>query len=268
MAMDKEKIRIIDSATKLDETCRGAVVVCGSHGGEYPAWLVVQAGCRAVILNDAGIGKDEAGIASLSYCEVRGMAAATIDTNSARIGDARDAFARGVISRVNAIAAAFSVEPGMACGQAARLLGRAKMPVAMAESYEEARTVLTGGKVPVVLIDSASLIKPEDKGAIIVTGSHGGLVGGKPEMALQVDGLAGIFHDAGGGADGAGLTRLPALDRRGIIGVTIAASSARIGDAVSVYEDGIVSCLNEAAVRAGGRVGQTCKEFVDLLQGL
>jgi len=262
MSTDSENIRVVDSATKLDQSCRGAVLVCGSHGGEYPAWLVVQAGCRAVILNDAGIGKDEAGIGSLSYCETRGMAAATIDTNSARIGDAQDAFTRGVISRVNAIAAAFGVVPGMTCNEAAKLLERAKMPVATVESYQEARTVLTDQKVPVVLIDSASLIKPEDKGAIIITGSHGGLVGGVAAMALQVDGLAGIFHDAGGGMDGAGLSRLPALDQRGIAAATVSADSARIGDALSIYEDGVISHVNEAARRVGGKVGQTALKFV------
>lgn len=256
-------IQIIDSATKLGDTCRGAVVVCGSHGGEYPAWLVMTALCRAVILNDAGIGKDEAGVASLSYCGALGMAVACVDTMSARIGDAEDMMARGRISRVNDLAAALGVHTGMECRDAAELLTKAQQPTGVPGDYVEARTILPGGRV--VMMDSASLVKPEDAGRIIITGSHGGLVGGIAAMALQVDGLAGIFHDAGGGVDGAGLTRLPALDQRGIAAATVSADSARIGDARSIYEDGIISHLNEVARLAGGEVGQTCREFVETI---
>ena len=50
----------IDSATRLDEQHRGAVVVCGSHGGVYPAYLAAKARLRAVILSDAGVGRDQA----------------------------------------------------------------------------------------------------------------------------------------------------------------------------------------------------------------
>ncbi len=81
---------------------------------------------------------------------------------------------------------------------------------------------------------------PEHVGAIVVTGSHGGLLGGKPETALKYDALAALFNDAGIGIDEAGTTRLAALDARGIAAATVAADSARIGDARSTYEDGIL----------------------------
>ena len=48
---------LADSATKLKEDARDAVVVCGSHGGLYPAWLAARAGVRAIVLNDAGVGR-------------------------------------------------------------------------------------------------------------------------------------------------------------------------------------------------------------------
>ena len=268
MSKEKTNIVIIDSATKLGNDCRGKVLVCGSHGGEYPAWLVARAGCLAAILNDAGIGKDEAGIASLSYLGASGMAVACIDTMSARIGDAQDMFERGIISRANKTAQGLGVKSGQLCKDAAALMAQAPQATIEPGAYDEARTVLTGenGEADVVLIDSASLVKPEDKGRIVITGSHGGLVGGKPEMALQVDGLAGIFHDAGGGADGAGLTRLPALDQRNIAAATVSANSARIGDALSIFEDGMISHVNETARLAGGEAGQSVEDFVALLR--
>ena len=268
MSENKNSIQIIDSATKLGEDCRGKVLVCGSHGGEYPAWLVVKAQCLAVILNDAGIGKDEAGIASLSYLGASGMAAACVDTMSARIGDAQDMFERGIISRVNETAQGLGVKPRQSCKEATALMVHAQQTAFEPGEYDEARVVLLGeyGEADVLLIDSASLVKPEDKGRIVITGSHGGLVGGKPEMALQVDGLAGIYHDAGGGADNAGLTRLPALDQRQIAAATVFADSARIGDALSIYEDGVISHVNETARLAGGEMGQSVAEFVALLR--
>ena len=85
-------------------------------------------------------------------------------------------------------------------------------------------------------------------------------------MALQVDGLAGIYHDAGGGADNTGLTRLTALDQRNVAAATISANSARIGDARSIFEDGVISHVNEAARHAGGKARQSVKEFVEMLR--
>ena len=42
-----ERVLVLDSATKLTDEAAEAVVVCGSHGGLYPAWLAAQAGVRA-----------------------------------------------------------------------------------------------------------------------------------------------------------------------------------------------------------------------------
>ncbi len=79
-----------DSATKLYQEHQGHVVICGSHGGIYCGYLAAKAGLRAVILNDAGIGLDQAGLGCLDYCEKLGMAAATCSHDSARIGDGAD----------------------------------------------------------------------------------------------------------------------------------------------------------------------------------
>ena len=95
-----------DSVTRLGPEDAGKVLIGASHGGVYAANLAARAGLRAVILNDAGIGKDGAGIAGLAYLDKIGMAAATIGHNTARIGDGRDMASRGIISRVNAAAGA------------------------------------------------------------------------------------------------------------------------------------------------------------------
>lgn len=95
----------------------GKVLVAGSHGGLIAAHLGAKAGAHALILNDAGLGKDRAGIAGLAYLEEIGMAAAAVDCMSARIGDGRSMWESGVILHVNAPAAALGATRGMGVQQ-------------------------------------------------------------------------------------------------------------------------------------------------------
>ncbi len=254
-------IVLANTATKLGLDAEGAVILTGSHGGRYAAYLTLKVHPRAVIHNDAGGGKDEAGIAVLAMAEELGVAAATASHASCRIGDAVDMATRGSISHVNKLAAALGVRAGMSCRVAAERLLGARASNRDPAPCGETRRVLEepGWRRRIVLIDSASLIRPEDGGQIIVTASHGALVGGSAAMALQADGFAAVFHDAGVGIDGAGITRLPALDARGIAGLTVSAASARIGDAVSVYEEGAISHANATAQGLGARAGEPLK---------
>jgi hypothetical protein len=87
-------------------------------------------------------------------------------------------------------------------------------------------------------------------------------------MALKVDALLAVYNDAGIGIDDAGIGRLPALDDRGIAAATVAADSARIGDGVSTYTEGVLSMVNETAAMLGGRAGMTARELVDLIMAL
>ena len=262
--MNHQGIHLASTVTKLGPECAGAVVVGGSHGGVYAGYLAARARACAVILNDAGIGKDDAGVGCLDYCDVLGMAAATVSHTSARIGDAEDTLSAGVISRVNNAARAVGCRAGMPCLDAALALRDASPPSAAPE-YAEARHI--AGETPaglrLVCMDSSSLVaQGEDDGHIVLCGSHGGLVANQPHLALQVDAAAAFFNDAGVGKDGAGITRLPALDARGIAAATVAAMSARIGDGRSTYADGVVSRVNETARAAGIEPGMTAREAV------
>jgi hypothetical protein len=246
-----------DTITKLPPEAEGAVVISGSHGGPYPGVLALKARARAVILNDAGVGKDAAGIGALALLEEYGVAAAAVSHLSCRIGDTPDMLARGRISHANAAARAAGVAAGQGCLEAAERLRQAPQVRAAVPDFGEARAEAPAesGRRRIVLLDSAALVDPTDAGQIVVTASHGGLVGGDPKMALRVDGFAAVFNDAGVGIDQAGIARLPALDRRGIAAFTVAAASARIGEARSTFEDGVVSAVNEAAARRGARPG-------------
>ena len=259
-----------NSVTKLGAMHRGCVLVAGSHGGRYSARLAARAGVRATILNDAGFGRERAGVSGLYLLDQVGIAAATAAHSTCRIGDGQDALRRGVISAANALAAAIGVEPGMKICDAAKLLSARAEPEEARDVVVEAetRSILRAAdeqRRGVVLVDSASLVEPEDKGTIVLTGSHGGLLGTDPQSALRVDAFAVVFNDAGVGIEEAGLSRLPALDSRGIAAATVSVWSARIGDARSTYEHGFINHANTAARRHGADIGMSAVEFVRLM---
>ena len=266
-------VTVADSVTQLGSGARGRIAVCGSHGGMYAAWVAARAGVRAVVLNDAGIGKHSAGIAGVLWLAGLGIPAVAIDHRSARIADGKDMLESGVVSTVNAVAARHGCLPGHSCRQVAKcLLGafdedendEAEVP----EIGESRARIANTGHREVWAIDSVSLARAEDRRAIVVTGSHGGLLGGKPDHVLEVDVFAAFFNDAGGGKDGAGFARLPMLDERGIAAATVSNNTARIGDGRSTYETGVLSHANETAKRLELREGMSAREAIARLVGL
>ncbi|SHI83058.1 hypothetical protein SAMN02745194_01192 [Roseomonas rosea] len=255
---------VFDSATKLDSSCRGRVCVAASHGGIYVGHLAAKAGVAAVIVSDAGIGREGAGVAGLALLDELGIPAGAASHLSARIGDGQDLLACGVLSRVNGAAMRLGLAPGLGMAEAQRLLRGAPAPGPLSRPpMAEARfpIAIPGARVPVIGVDSNSLVQPGDAGAVVVTGSHGGLLGGRGS-AVSAAVRAAVYNDAGIGKDEAGVSRLPALEAAGIAGLTVSAESARIGDARSTFGDGIVSRANAPARRFGVSEGMTAAEAV------
>lgn len=258
--MNPIQVVAAESVTELGDIA-GRVLVAGSHGGIIAAYLGAKAGAHALILNDAGLGRNRAGIAGLFYLEDIGMAAAAVDSMSARIGDGADMLARGVISHANAYAALCGVVAGMSCREAAARMQAAAHPRSEPPPYAEGRWQVANGPPEVWALDSVGKIEPEDAGRILVIGSHGALHGGRPESALGVDAAAAVFNDAGVGADRIGITRLPVLAARGMPAATVDCMSARIGDGRSMWESGLISHVNATASHLGVARGMTVREF-------
>jgi hypothetical protein len=260
---------VTDSVTMLGADARGRAAIAASHGGVYAAYLAAKAGVKAVILSDAGVGRDRAGISGLAFLAAMGVPAAAIGHRSARIGDGIDCARRGILSYVNAPAAALGLRAGMRASVALDLLAASELPPSPAPPpQEETRRRVAEAEAPgvaVLAIDSASLVEPDDVGAIVLTGSHGALLGGRPETAIKIAVFAAVFNDADRGIDDCGIARLPALDQRGIAGATVSAWSARIGDGLSTYRDGVVTAVNETAARCGGEIGIAATALVERL---
>lgn len=260
-------IWVVDSVTQVGPGLAKQVLIGGSHFGIYPAYLAAKIGVRGLILNDAGIGLAQAGIAGLDYLDQLGVAAATVDYRSARIGDGKDCANHGTISYCNSAARAIGVEPGQATFLAASFLLHSNPSILSVPEANEARHLVAKGPSGREAwgLDSVSLVRPSDAGQIIITGSHGGILGGRPETAIKIDAFAAFYNDAGGGKDMAGISRLPALEARGIIGGTVSSQSARIGDGRSTYETGIISHINALATAAGARLDMPLKIFIQKL---
>ena len=255
---------VVDSITHLDAKAKGAVVVTGSHGGRYSGNVALAHAVRGGIFHDAGVGLDGAGIAALDVMQKHGVAAAAVLSSTALIGSSEEMIGSGRIGHLNDAAVALGCSAGMTVAEAARLMTAAPVPSPIALPLAESRTLIVGEPRVVWALDSASLVVESDAGTVVVTGSHGQLLGGDPATALRARALGAIFNDAGVAADAPG-GRLLALEASGIPAACVAAMSARIGDGRSTYFDGTLSRINEPAIKAGARVGMAARDFVQLL---
>lgn len=250
--MDSCGVVILDSITQADHLCKDAVIVAASHGGLYAAWLAAQSQPRAVILNDAGIGYERAGVAGVEALADFGIAAAAVEAQTCCIGQGADMYARGRISVPNRRARDLGVVSGQAVAEAARLMRAARPGDASRFGISESRRsfAMAPGQ-DVLLIDSLSLLRPDDAGRIVITGSHGGLLGGRADAVPPVPTQLIVFNDAGFGADRAGVSRLFYLQDSGLAALTVSHLSARIGDAASQLETGVISSVNDRARVSG-----------------
>ena len=256
-------ILLADTVTRLGGEHAGQVLVTGSHGGIIAAAYAAQARVRAAIFNDAGRGLEDAGVAGLAALDRIGVAACAVAQASARIGDAADAFAHGIVSACNATAAALGAAPGMRCESAATLLRGAAWSTGAFPFSSESRALLapaSEGHGCVWGLDSIGLVEPGDAGAVLVIGSHAALHGGDPATALQVAAHAAFFHDAGRGPGDANVSRLPVLADRGIPAAAVDFRSARIGDARSLWETGVLSVVNAPAEAQGVAPGMWVRD--------
>ena len=103
---------VLDSITQVSAEHAGLCVVTGSHGGVSAASYAQAVAARVYVFNDAGVGKDRAGIAALALLDVQGIAAVAVSHDSARIGDARDTWESGEITAVNTAARRLGLRPG------------------------------------------------------------------------------------------------------------------------------------------------------------
>ncbi|MEJ0067823.1 MAG: hypothetical protein WDO24_02745 [Pseudomonadota bacterium] len=261
------KILTVGSCSHVREEHRGHVVVSGSYGGNYNAYNAAKHQVRAVIMNDAGRGKNDAGICGLAYLD--------------RIGPRRSD--RGCddvpYRRRRRHPGAWRDQPCQPDGRLARLHARAERPgLRRADARGEAGTRRAAA-------DRRRQPRHDPRqsgraqGGVRRFGGHDQAGGRRPDRRDRLArGLvsepanneiapvhAVFFSDAGGGKDGAGYARLADLERRRIPAATVSADSAPIGDSRAIHDDGIISHVNEMAAAAGAQVGMKLRDFIAVL---
>ncbi len=106
------RVLVMSSITQVDPEDAGCLAVSSSHGGTSSGEFALEVPLALAVFNDAGVGKDDAGIAALAMLQARGVPAATVAHTSARIGDPMDTWHHGVVSHANAAAGARGITPG------------------------------------------------------------------------------------------------------------------------------------------------------------
>ncbi len=113
------KIVVADSVTAASDENRGDILVCGSHCGANVGQIAVAGKIGAMIGNDAGMGKNNAGISGFDICDTHGIPVAAVASMSAMIGSGVSTYEEGTVSAVNIKAVELGVSEGMSAKQAA-----------------------------------------------------------------------------------------------------------------------------------------------------
>jgi hypothetical protein len=178
------------SSATAPPSSKNNVLVSGSYGGAYNAYHAAKWDLRGVVLNDAGGGKNDAGIDGLPYLDQVGLAAATADAQTCKIGDGEDMLANGIISHVNRAATALGCRVGQTVRVCATLMRAGPIVHSDLPMISGGKRTLISdlpGEPKVVCLDAAPMLAPEDAGAIVITGSHAALSGGRQDAVISVD---------------------------------------------------------------------------------
>ena len=109
-----EGVVLLDSLGDLQPSNTSPILVCGSHCGGNRALAEQVEKCHvlAVFLNNAGVGKNQAGIRGITHYEAKNILACAVDHRSAEIGIACDTWESGIISHSSTQAVAAGIRIG------------------------------------------------------------------------------------------------------------------------------------------------------------
>jgi hypothetical protein len=261
------RIVAFDSSSYLDQHPTGPtdVIVVGSYCGTRILAPMFTRGVKAVIATDAGIGKDDAGISGLKHGEQIGVPVATIAVMSAETSNGRSTLL-GEISRANAQARALGVAPGMVAYEAAARLAAASAgkPIATQLGVEEAPVVVEEtAKGRIWATPGTTAIKSQIPNDVICSGANSSRV--FSDGVLRIAAKGAIANDAGIAKNNTGVEGVKLLGERGIPAAAAATMSARLGEGLSTWNEGVISVVNPVAATRGVKVGMSAKEAARLM---
>lgn len=255
----KVRVIAIDSARYCDARNTGDVMVAASYCGVLPVRLMAPHRPRAVIGHDVNIAKDGSGIQGLFYLEALGIPAATVDGRTGELGNARDMYDNGSISRMNILAERCGVTIGMATKRAAELLATNDPgdTTPTTKVRREAKETSASGR-QIVVTDSIVFAHPDDNRNVLVTAGHTGPTGARFITEVSPHGF--ICADGGRSKNDSGISGLVMLQEAGLAGACYDVSTAAMGDAFDAWDVGRIAACNELARNRGVYVGQRVDE--------
>lgn len=240
------------------------VVVNASYCGVLPARFIGRHRPRGTIGVDCAVGPAGASIAGLWYLEALNIPAAAADVMTVKLGNGDDLYGNGIISFINRPAQDCGVSPGMTVSEAARLILEQDPADPDAADVTNRRVVGEGpsGRL-IVCTDSIAFGLPEDTRNVLVTAGHTGR--SAVPYLLKVQPFGFICSDGGRGNEDSGIAGLIEVNASGLAGATVDARSAKMGDGLSSYYDGVISAVNELAESAGVTIGMSAAEAASIL---
>lgn len=278
-----EGVILLDSLGDLQPDNSSPILVCASHCGDNGVFARKLKNChvKAVFLNNAGIGKNQAGISGLVHYETENILACAVDCNSAEIGVARDTWESGIISHTNNLAEKSGIRTGDSVQEAVtKIINLIDLPSSIQinkyfESAVNEKQESTGKVdlkkqiqiqiegVSITVTDSITFLNEKNAGDIVVCGSHGGVSAG--HYAQKHNLKAVFFNDAGIGKNNAGIKGLDGLNDAGIIACTVDCMSAEIFNGQDTLDNGIITVCNQLAKAKNIREMMTVKEAIKLI---
>lgn len=258
------RILSADSMTYFDERAgKRDVLIGGSYAARMTIAWAMRLGARAIIAHAAGVGKDDAGISGLHLAQDYHVPALACDTMSARLAVGESVY-EGEVGHANQVAQSLGVEIGQSVAEASNYLLDAEVgrEVIIEESIDDRiyeleqfpnGNIRASWGIPV--LRSIQEPRPQD---VFIQASHCGLTLVPHVMKLNLRGV--IANDAGRGKNDSGIASFPYLAREGVAVAAVGAMSARIGDVMSTWEDGVISCMNAVAEKRGVREGMRTRE--------
>ena len=255
------RIVCMDSAYDVDARNRERdVVVTGSYCGVLCARFASAHSPKGVIGVDCGIGLDGSAIAGLWFYEALNIPAGAVEVKAVELGNGLDVYERGKISRLNDPARRCGVSEGMPVADAALLMLDHGALTPLPPAAVTHRTVVyEAGGHAVVCTDSIAFALPEDEGRnVLCTGGHTGRSAVPYLRSAKPRGF--ICSDGGGGREQSGIVGLVIVEQDGLAGAAVDVKTARMGDGLSTYYDGVISAINQPAFARGVRLGMTARE--------
>jgi len=274
-----EGVILLDSLGDLQPSNSSPILVCASHCGDNGTFARKLKNChvKAVFLNNAGIGKNNAGISGLSHYEAENILACAVDHNSAEIGVARDTWESGIISHTNTLAEEAGIQPGDSVQEAVAriikiidktslnpnnksfesLINDEKENSSKVDLKKQTQTQIDGS---ITVTDSITFLNESNAGDIVVCGSHGGVSAGHYAQKHRVKAV--FFNDAGIGKNNAGIKSLDSLSDAGILACTVDCMSAEIFNGQDILDNGIITVCNQLAKSKNIKEKMTVKDAI------